>query len=64
MKYVGVLKKVVFVTVPALVLCILLLEGVFRWVIPGANTPDSYFDPEEKILLQTRPIRLNTRKEQ
>lgn len=50
MKILRTLKKVVFVSVPALVLCLLLLEGVFRWVIPGANTPDSYFDREESVL--------------
>jgi lysophospholipase L1-like esterase len=50
MKILGVLRKVALVSVPTLVLSVLLLEGVFRWVIPGANTPDSYFDTVEGIL--------------
>lgn len=45
-----ILKKVFLLTLPSLLLCWILLEIVFRTVIPADNPPRTYFDEAEKLL--------------
>jgi lysophospholipase L1-like esterase len=46
----AVLKNILFVTLPSLVFMFLLLELVFRFIIPAANQPDYMFDEKEQVL--------------
>ncbi|MGB0429804.1 MAG: SGNH/GDSL hydrolase family protein [Bacteroidia bacterium] len=43
------LKSIVFVTIPTLLFLWFLLELFFRWIIPAAEIPLSYFDETENI---------------
>lgn len=45
-----ILKNLFLLTIPALLFTFLLLELVFRFVIPAAAPPHVYFDPKEQIL--------------
>ena len=49
-KLVPALKNFLIISLPAVLLLLLLLEGVFRWIIPASNPPDLYFDPAEKMI--------------
>jgi hypothetical protein len=44
------LKKILLLTLPSILLFWILLEIVFRTVIPADNPPRSYFDEDEKML--------------
>ncbi len=44
------LKNLLLVSLPALLFFLLLLEGVFRWIIPASHPPDLYFDAAEKMI--------------
>ena len=46
----GVLKNVLLVTIPTLVLLAIVLELVFRFVIPASRQPVVRFDPEYSLL--------------
>ena len=43
------LKKFFFLTVPALLVMLVILELVFRFAIPASNPPHAYYDPDEQI---------------
>ncbi len=49
-KLVPALKNFFIISLPAVLLLLLLLEGVFRWIIPASNPPDLYFDPAGKMI--------------
>ncbi|MBN1942349.1 MAG: SGNH/GDSL hydrolase family protein [Phycisphaerae bacterium] len=49
-KWKQILKKILLLTVPSLLFCLILLEIVFRFVIPADNPPAWYFDEAEKLL--------------
>lgn len=42
-------KGIIYITLPAVLIVILLLEVFFRLVIPASNPPSGYFDEEERI---------------
>ena len=43
------LRKAVLISLPALVIVIFILEGVFRWLIPAAERPNPILDHDELI---------------
>ena len=43
-------KNILFLTIPSAIMVLLLLELVFRFVIPAANKPDLVFEEREKII--------------
>lgn len=45
-----VLKNIFYITLPTLAFTFLLLEAIFRWIIPSSNQPDYFFDRQYGIL--------------
>jgi hypothetical protein len=52
----AVLKNILFVTLPSLVFMFLLLELVFRFIIPAANQPDYMFDEKTETMQKTLKV--------
>ena len=46
----NLVKNLLFVSVPSILLILILLELVFRFVIPAANKPDLLYDRQEGII--------------
>lgn len=46
----SIFKNILFVTLPSLLFTLLLLELVFRFILPAANQPDYLFDEQYGIL--------------
>src|SRR5438309_72885 len=47
---VRIFKNLVFITLPSILFCIILLELLFRYIIPASETPYVYFDHNNQIL--------------
>lgn len=43
------LRNLVFITIPSLIICLIILELVFRFIIPATEEPQNQFDEAEKI---------------
>jgi len=43
------LRNIVFLTLPTILIFLCLLEIFFTYIIPAANFPYAYYNPEEKM---------------
>jgi hypothetical protein len=43
-------KNLVFITIPSILFCVILLELFFRYIIPASELPYVYFDLNDQIL--------------